>query len=163
LSKSWLWPVKARTLGSFQIDPVTRQLRTGGRRPGFGLRVPLKLQPHGGRCLVGCSCPGLKLKIWGTTIAFFSTGFAGCKNSSRIPPPITKLIAPSSDKFNSRSIQRSPSSEPPRLRTFPSIEMLLPTRMKGSTPQRVDVAFLEGPQVASGLGTGLGAKSHASR
>jgi hypothetical protein len=81
----------------------------------------------------------------------------GVQDLSRIPPPITKLIAPSSDKFNSRSIQRSPSSEPPRLRTFPSIEMLLPTRMKGSTPQRVDVAFLEGPQVASGLGTGLGA------
>src|ERR1700741_4516783 len=40
LSKSWLWPVKARALGSFQIAPVPRQLRTGGRRPGFGLRVP---------------------------------------------------------------------------------------------------------------------------
>src|SRR5712691_8513446 len=80
--------------------------------------------------------PGLILQIWGSTTAFFSLGVAGCRTSSRIPPAITKLIARSPDRLDSRSIRRSPSSEPPRLRTLPSIEMLVRRGSRGRRPPK---------------------------
>jgi hypothetical protein len=48
---------------------------------GFGLRIPLK--DCGDRPAIGVFPAGLKLKILGSTTAFFSSGVAGCRTSSQ--------------------------------------------------------------------------------